>query len=64
MLEVFLEQQPAICANLLTSKVRKTEKDLCTQTKSDVTTAEEIVSALKPMKEATQYMSQKKTPTL
>ncbi|KAJ4940608.1 hypothetical protein JOQ06_026905 [Pogonophryne albipinna] len=51
MLERFLEQQPAICAALLSSE-------------SDVTTAEEVVSALKPMKEATQYMSKEKTPTL
>ncbi|XP_034083909.1 zinc finger BED domain-containing protein 1-like [Gymnodraco acuticeps] len=64
MLERFLEQQPAICAALLSSEVRKTEKDLCTLTESDVTTAEEVVSALKPMKEATQYMSKEKTPTL
>ncbi|XP_052399237.1 E3 SUMO-protein ligase ZBED1-like [Carassius gibelio] len=64
MLERFLEQQPAICATLLSSEVRKTEKDLCTLTESDVTTAEEVVSALKPMKEATQYMSKEKTPTL
>ncbi|KAI4819180.1 hypothetical protein KUCAC02_004449 [Chaenocephalus aceratus] len=53
MLERFLEQQPAICAALLSSEVRKTEKDLCTLTESDVTTAEEVVSALKPMKTPT-----------
>lgn len=64
MLERFLEQQPAICAALLSSEVRKSEKDLCTLTESDVTTAEEIVIALKPMKEATLYMSTEKTPTL
>lgn len=64
MLERFQEQQPAICAALLSSEVRKIEKDLCTLTESDVTTAEEVVSALKPMKEATQYMSKEKTPTL
>ncbi|KAJ4940992.1 hypothetical protein JOQ06_027279 [Pogonophryne albipinna] len=64
MLERFLEQQPAICAALLWREVRKTEKDLCTLTESDVTTAEEVVIALKPMKEATQYMSKEKTPTL
>ncbi|KAI4801155.1 hypothetical protein KUCAC02_000081, partial [Chaenocephalus aceratus] len=64
MLERFLEQQPAICAALLSSEARKPEKDLCTLTESDVTTAEEVVSALKPMKEATQYMSKEKTPTL
>ncbi|KAJ8349324.1 hypothetical protein SKAU_G00244540 [Synaphobranchus kaupii] len=64
MLVRFLEQQPAICAALLSSEVRKTEKDLCTLTESDVTTAEEIVNALKPMKEATLAMSKAKTPTL
>ncbi|XP_031152453.2 zinc finger BED domain-containing protein 1-like [Sander lucioperca] len=64
MLERFLEQQPAICAALLSSEVRKTEKDLCTLTESDVTTVEEVVSMLKPMKEATQYMSKENTPTL
>ncbi|XP_078128000.1 E3 SUMO-protein ligase ZBED1-like [Sander vitreus] len=63
MLERFLEQQAAICAALLSSEVRKTEKDLCTLTESDVTTAEVVVSTLKPMKEATQYMSEEKTPT-
>uniref|UniRef100_A0A3B3XPC0 Uncharacterized protein n=1 Tax=Poecilia mexicana TaxID=48701 RepID=A0A3B3XPC0_9TELE len=47
MLERFLEQQPAICAALL----------------SNVTTAEDVVSALKPMKEATQYMSKEKIPS-
>ncbi|KAI4791864.1 hypothetical protein KUCAC02_033757 [Chaenocephalus aceratus] len=64
MLDRFLEQQPAICAALLSSEVRKTEKDLCTLTESDVTTAEEVVSTMKPMKEATQYMSKEKTSTL
>ncbi|XP_037829561.1 E3 SUMO-protein ligase ZBED1-like [Kryptolebias marmoratus] len=64
MLERFLEQQPAICAALLSSEVRKSEKDLCTLSKSDVTTAEEVVSALKPTKEATQYMSKEKIPSL
>ena len=61
MFERFLEQQPAICAALLSSEVRKTKRDLCTLTESDVTT---VVSTLKPMKKATQYMSKEKTLTL
>ena len=64
MLERFLEQQPAICAALLSNEVRKTEKDLCTLTEADITTSEEVLCALKPMKEATLYMSAEKTPTL
>lgn len=63
MLERFLKQQLAISAALLSSEVRKTEKDLCSLTESDVKTAEDIVSALKPIKEATQYMSTENTPT-
>ncbi|KAI4789137.1 hypothetical protein KUCAC02_035424 [Chaenocephalus aceratus] len=46
MLDRFLEQQPAICAALLSSEL------------------EEVVSTMKPMKEATQYMSKEKTSTL
>ncbi|KAL1276171.1 hypothetical protein QQF64_035794 [Cirrhinus molitorella] len=50
MLQRFLEQQPAICAALLSGEVRKTEKEVCTLSESDITSAEEIVTALKPMK--------------
>ncbi|XP_072568141.1 E3 SUMO-protein ligase ZBED1-like isoform X2 [Paramormyrops kingsleyae] len=64
MLQRFLEQQPAICAALLSGEVRKTEKDLCTLNDSDITSAEEIVSALKPMKVATLVLSEESTATL
>lgn len=61
MLERFLEQQPAISAALLSPEVRRSEKDL---KEDDITAAEDVVRALKPMKTATQVMSEEKTPTL
>lgn len=64
MLQRFLEQQAAICAALLSGEVRRTEKEVCTLSESDITCAEEIVDAMKPMKVATLIMSQESTPTL
>ena len=64
MLERFLEQQPAISAALLSPEVRRNERDLCTLKDDDITDAEDVVKALKPMKRATQVMSEEKTPTL
>ncbi|CAL8326338.1 unnamed protein product [Boreogadus saida] len=54
MLERFLEQQPAISAALLSPEVRRNERDLCTLKEDDITDAEDVVKALKPMKRATQ----------
>ncbi|XP_034024641.1 zinc finger BED domain-containing protein 1-like [Thalassophryne amazonica] len=64
MLQRFLEQQPAISAALLSGEIRKTEKEVCTLSESDITSAEEIVDAMKPMKVATLVMSQENIPTL
>lgn len=64
MLERFLEQQPAVSAALLSSEVRKTEKEVCTLCESDITSVEEIVDAMKPMKMATLVMSKESSPTL
>lgn len=64
MLERFLEQQPAISAALLSPEVRRNEKDLCSLKEEDITDAEDVVRALKPMKTATQAMSEGKSPTL
>ncbi|KAL2079766.1 hypothetical protein ACEWY4_025510 [Coilia grayii] len=64
MLERFLEQQPAISATLLSPEVRRSEKDLCTLTEADITVAEDIVKALRPMKSATLVMSDEAHPTL
>ncbi|XP_028254439.1 zinc finger BED domain-containing protein 1-like [Parambassis ranga] len=64
MLERFLEQQPAISAALLSPEVRRKEKDLCSLKEEDITDAEDVVRALKPMKTATQVMSEEKSPTL
>ncbi|KAK0131409.1 Zinc finger BED domain-containing protein 1 [Merluccius polli] len=64
MMDRFLEQQPAICAALLSSEVRKGGTDICTLKEVDVTNAEEMAMALKPLKEATVIMSEDSTPTL
>ena len=64
MIEWFLEQQPAICAALLSAEVRRSEKDIFTLSKSDITCAEEVVRALKPMKDAILVMSEESMPTL
>lgn len=64
MLERFVEQQPAICAALLSNDVRKNAKDLWTLTESDITCAEDVIKALKPLKLATHVMSEEKTPTI
>ena len=64
MIERFLEQQPAICAALLSTEVRRSEKDIFTLSESDITCAEEVLRALKPMKDATLVMSEESMPTL
>lgn len=60
----FLEQQPAICATLLSPHVRKKESDIATLTEADISNAEELIAALKPMKDVTTFFSQEKTPTV
>uniref|UniRef100_A0A8B9H2A4 BED-type domain-containing protein n=1 Tax=Astyanax mexicanus TaxID=7994 RepID=A0A8B9H2A4_ASTMX len=64
MIERFLEQQPEICAALLSTEVRKSEKDVFTLSETDITCAEEVLKALKPMKDATLVMSEESMPTL
>uniref|UniRef100_A0A672JQE7 BED-type domain-containing protein n=1 Tax=Salarias fasciatus TaxID=181472 RepID=A0A672JQE7_SALFA len=64
MTERFLEQQPAIVAALLSNEVRKNEKEVFTLTEADITCAEEVLKALKPMKDATKVMSEEGMPTL
>ena len=53
MVDRFLEQQPAVCAALLSPQVRKGESDICTLNETDISNAEDLVKALKPMKDAT-----------
>ncbi len=64
MLDRFLEQRQAISAALLSPEVRRSEKDLCTLTEADVTVAEDIVKALRPMKSATLVVSGENSATL
>ncbi|KAI7789400.1 putative zinc finger BED domain-containing protein 1-like [Triplophysa rosa] len=63
MMERYLEQQPAICANLLSPEVRRSESDVSTLCEADVSNAEDAVTALKPMKDATVLMSAESQPT-
>ncbi|XP_049577871.1 E3 SUMO-protein ligase ZBED1-like [Syngnathus scovelli] len=64
MVSRFLEQQPAITATLLSPQVRRSEKDLCTLSEVDVTNAEDIIAAFKPLKDATTVMSTERSPTI
>ena len=64
MIERLLEQQPAICAALLSPQARRCGSDIRKLSEMDISTAEEIASALKPMKDATHIMSEDSTPTL
>lgn len=64
MVERFLEQQPAICATLLSPDVRKGEGDLCTLNETDVSNAEDTVSTLKAIKDATTIMSEEAKATV
>lgn len=64
MVERFLEQQPAICATLLSTEVRKNAKDLWTLSETDLANAEDVAKTLRPLKVATLVMSEEKTPTV
>ncbi|KAK7919245.1 hypothetical protein WMY93_010529 [Mugilogobius chulae] len=63
MVSRFLEQQPAVCAALLSPEVRKNVTD-CALTESDISSAEEMVEALRPMLVATNIMCEEKNPTI
>ncbi|MED6259665.1 hypothetical protein ATANTOWER_027700 [Ataeniobius toweri] len=59
MVERFLEQQSAICAGLLPPQVRKggSSGDICTLSETDISHAKEMAKALRPLKDATNIMS-------
>ncbi|XP_057714529.1 E3 SUMO-protein ligase ZBED1-like [Corythoichthys intestinalis] len=63
MVNRFLEQQPAITASLLSPEVRKNVTD-CSLTEPDISNAEDMVKALKPMLVATNVMCEEKRPTI
>uniref|UniRef100_A0A671PSY3 BED-type domain-containing protein n=1 Tax=Sinocyclocheilus anshuiensis TaxID=1608454 RepID=A0A671PSY3_9TELE len=64
MVDRFLEQHPAISAALLSQQVRRGEADLCTLSELDISHAEDLVKALKPLKDATTLMSKEGSPTV
>ncbi|KAL6479271.1 hypothetical protein MHYP_G00127040 [Metynnis hypsauchen] len=64
MLERFLEQQAAVCASLLDRRLRKGASDMHTLSEDDITTAEEMVKLLGPVKAATTVMCEEEQPTV
>ncbi|XP_034047686.1 zinc finger BED domain-containing protein 1-like [Thalassophryne amazonica] len=64
MLGRFLEQQPAISAALLSLDVHRRESNICTLTETDITTAEDVVECLGPMKMATLTIFEEVSPTM
>ncbi|KAJ8380238.1 hypothetical protein SKAU_G00010160 [Synaphobranchus kaupii] len=64
MLSRFLEQRPAVTAALLSPEVRRNVADISTLTEADISNAEEVVQALKPMLVATKSMCEEKSPTI
>lgn len=59
-----MDQQPATCATLLSPQARKGESDICTLNETDVSNTEDLVKALKPMKDATTLISEESSPTV
>ncbi|KAM9783587.1 zinc finger BED domain-containing protein 4-like isoform X7 [Syngnathus typhle] len=65
MVERFLEQQAAVCAAQLDQKIRKSMKnDLQTLNEEDMSTAEEIIQLLRPVKTATTIMCEEAQLTI
>ncbi|XP_049930768.1 E3 SUMO-protein ligase ZBED1-like [Epinephelus moara] len=62
MLERFLEQQAAVCASLLDRKLRKGANDVQTLSEGDISTAEDLVKLLGPVKSATTIMCEEQQP--
>ena len=64
MISTYLEQQPAIYAALTSKELHGREKDLGTLSERDITTAEELVIVLTPLKIATTALCEESVPTL
>ncbi|XP_078017548.1 E3 SUMO-protein ligase ZBED1-like [Epinephelus lanceolatus] len=65
MVERFLEQLPAVCAALASPDVRRNNStDSAALTDVEIKHAEEIVMTLRPLKDATNIMSEDSSPTL
>lgn len=64
MVDRFLEQQPAICAALANPGVRKNNTADTSTLSAEIKHAEEITMALRPMRDATNIMSEDTSPPL
>ena len=64
MLERFLEQQPAIIATLMMKDLKKNIKDVYTLSEMDISSAERVMSVLKPIKTVTTILCGESFPTV
>ncbi|XP_067285697.1 E3 SUMO-protein ligase ZBED1-like [Pseudorasbora parva] len=64
MMERFLQLQAAVHATLLSPALNVDESDIVTLSRADLANVEEIVKTLKPVKDATVFMSEESSPTV
>lgn len=64
MLQRFLELQPAVYASLLDKSVRANAGDISTLSDADITTAEQIMACLLPLKAITTVLCSETMPTV
>ncbi|KAM4546398.1 E3 SUMO-protein ligase ZBED1-like [Fundulus diaphanus] len=64
MMERFLQLQAAVHATLLSPALNVDEGDIVTLSRADLANVEEAVKTLKPVKDATVFMSEESSPTV
>ncbi|CAM4635157.1 unnamed protein product [Leuciscus chuanchicus] len=64
MMERFLQLQAAVHATLLSPALNVDESDIVTLSRADLANVEEVVKTLKPVKDATVFMSEESSPTV
>ena len=64
MLNCFLEQQPVIIATLMMKDLKKNIKDVYTLSEMDISSAERVMSVVKPIKTVTTILCGESFPTV
>lgn len=64
MMERFLQLQAAVHATLLSPALNVDESDIVTLSRANLANVEEVVKTLKPVKDATVFMSEESSPTV
>ncbi|XP_048036276.1 E3 SUMO-protein ligase ZBED1-like [Megalobrama amblycephala] len=64
MMERFLQLQAAVHATLLSPALNVDESDIVPLSRADLANVEEVVKTLKPVKDATVFMSEESSPTV